>query len=94
MQIAMRVITSDRKPYGIVIIDVDMRPALDRVRSSVRPGESAYLVDAKGDYLVHPDTNREFGSQRGRPADWRHDMPYFASLLGAGKSLALQPDDD
>ena len=33
--------TSDGKPFGIVIVDVDMRPALDRVRSSVRPGESA-----------------------------------------------------
>ena len=29
----------DGKPFGIVIINVDMRPALDRVRSSVRPGE-------------------------------------------------------
>ena len=39
--------------------------ALDRVRSSVRPGESIYVVDAKGDYLVHPDRAREFGSQLG-----------------------------
>ena len=55
MQIAMPVMAPDGKPFGIVIVDVDMRPALDRVRSSVRPGESAYLVDGKGDYLVHPD---------------------------------------
>ena len=67
LQVATPVMTSDGKPYGIVIIDVDMRPALDRVRSSVRPGESAYLVDRKGDYLIHPDRPREFGSQRGKP---------------------------
>jgi PAS domain S-box-containing protein len=91
MQVAMPVLTSDGKPYGIVVVDIDMRPALDRVRSSVRPGESAYLIDAKGDYLIHPDLTREFGSQRGIAADWRRDMPWFASLLGASKSLALQP---
>jgi PAS domain S-box-containing protein len=94
LQAATPVMTSDGKPYGIVVIDVDMRPALERVRSSVRPGESAYLVDGKGDYLIHPDPGREFGSQRGRPADWRRDMPYFASLVGTTKSLARQPNED
>jgi PAS domain S-box-containing protein len=94
MQVATPVLTSDGKPYGIVIIDVDMRPALELVRSSVRQGESAYLVDRSGDYLVHPDTTREFGSQRGAPTDWWRNMPYFASLVGATKSTALQPNED
>ncbi len=93
MQIAMPVIASDGKPYGIVIINTDMRPALDRVRSSVRPGETAYLVDRNGDYLIHPDRNREFGSQRGTPTDWRRDMPYFASSLGATKGFAIEPQE-
>jgi hypothetical protein len=70
-----------------------MRPALDRVRSSVRPGETAYLVDRNGDYLIHPDRNREFGSQRGTPTDWRRDMPYFASSLGATKGFAIEPQE-
>jgi len=93
MQIAMPVLATDGKPYGIVIVDVDMRPALDRVRGSVRPGEQSYLVDGKGNYLVHPDRAREFGSQRDIPTDWRRDMPYFASSLGATKGFALQPDN-
>ena len=93
IQIAMPVMAADGKPYGIVIVDVDMRPALDRLRTSVRPGEQSYLVDSKGDYLVHPDRTREFGSQRGAPTDWRRDMPYFASSLGATKGFALQPDN-
>ena len=36
----------DGKPFGIVIINVDMRPALFRVRSSMRPGETIYVVNA------------------------------------------------
>ncbi|KAH2808279.1 hypothetical protein KXV85_006064, partial [Aspergillus fumigatus] len=48
-------IFSGSKMYGIVVIDVDMGPALDRVRKSPRPGETAYVVDAQGGYLVHPE---------------------------------------
>ena len=50
-------------------------PRFDRVRSSVRPGENVYVVDRQGDYLVHPDRAREFGSQLGKPTDWRSDFP-------------------
>ena len=78
--IAKPVMAPDGKPFGIVIINADMRPALDRVRSSVRKGEDAYVVDGRGEYLVHPDRAREFGSQLGKPNDWRSDLPALASL--------------
>ena len=86
--IAKPVMAPDGKLYGIVIINADMRPALDRVRSSVRKGEDAYVVDGRGEYLVHPDRAREFGSQLGKPNDWRSDLPALASLVGAPRSVA------
>jgi PAS domain S-box-containing protein len=93
--IAKPVIASDGKPFGIVVVNADMGPALDRVRSSVRPGESVYVVDGRGDYLVHPDRAREFGSQRGRPGDWRGDFPNLASSLGTTRSVArVVPEGD
>jgi PAS domain S-box-containing protein len=93
LQIAKPVLAPDGKPFGIVIINADMRPALNRVRSSVRPGEKVYVVDERGDYLVHPDPAREFGSQLGTPTDWRSDLPYLADSLGATRSVAqIVPD--
>lgn len=86
--IAKPVLAPDGKPFGIVIINADMGPALERVRSSLRPGETAYVVDRKGDYLVHPDRAREFGSQLGSGSDWRSDLPYLASSLGAMTPVA------
>ena len=81
------------KPFGIVIVNVDMRPALDRVRSSVRQGGSIYVVNARGDYLVHPDRAREFGSQLGTPNNWQTDFPHLASALGATQGVAqIVPD--
>ncbi len=84
LRIAMPVVAPDGKPFGIVIATADMRPALDGIRSSARHGESIYVVDARGNYLVHPDRAREFGS----PTDWRNDFPDLAALIGTTKSVA------
>ncbi|QDW36149.1 PAS domain S-box protein [Bradyrhizobium sp. KBS0727] len=88
MRIAMPIFAPGGKPFGIVIATADMRPALARVRASVRPGERVYVVDARGNYLVHPDRAREFGSQLGTPTDWRKDFPDLAASIGATKGVA------
>jgi PAS domain S-box-containing protein len=88
LRIATPIFTPDGNPFGIVIINVDMRPAFDRVRSSVRQGGKIYVVNARGDYLIHPDPAQEFGSQLGKPINWRADFPDLASSLGAVQSLS------
>jgi PAS domain S-box-containing protein len=93
LRVATPVFTPDGKPFGIVIINLDMRPAFDRVRSSIRQGGNIYVVNARGDYLVHPDPAREFGSQLGTPTNWQTDFPDLASSLGATQSVAqIMPD--
>jgi len=61
LRVASPIFADDGKPFGIFMINVDMRRAFDRVRSSVWPGETIYVVNRQGDYLVHPDRSREFG---------------------------------
>jgi PAS domain S-box-containing protein len=87
LRVATAVLKPGGEPFGILIINVDMRPALDRVRSAVRQGGAIYVVNKRGDYLVHPDPAREFGSQLGAPTSWQNDFPYFASSLGATQSV-------
>ncbi|MGA9088118.1 MAG: PAS domain S-box protein, partial [Bradyrhizobium sp.] len=88
LRVAAPIYSPDGKPFGIVIADVDMRPALDRARASVRQSGDIYVVNARGDYLVHPDPAREFGSQLGTPTSWQRDFPALASSLGASESAA------
>ena len=88
LRIATPVFTPDGKPFAIFIINVDMRPALARVRSSMRQGEAVYLVDGRGDYLVHPDPAREFGSQLGAPTNWQSDFPSLAASQGMPRGVA------
>src|SRR6266702_1021580 len=82
LRVAMPLFTPDGKPFGIIIANIDMRPALDRIRSTTSSAGEIYVVNSRGDYLVHPDRAREFGSLRGHPTNWRSDFPFFAALAG------------
>jgi PAS domain S-box-containing protein len=88
LRIATPIFTADDKPFGIFIVNIDMRPAFERVRSSMRKGGAIYLVNGRGDYLVHPDRSREFGALLGVPFDWQSDFPELASSLGTSQSFA------
>jgi PAS domain S-box-containing protein len=93
LRVASPIYAPDGKPYGIAVINVDMTPAFERLRQPTRQGEHIYIVDSKGDYLVHPDRNREFGSQLGKPTNWQNDFPFFAPLLGSTEGGAEAVDD-
>ncbi|MET4602240.1 PAS domain S-box-containing protein [Bradyrhizobium sp. JR4.1] len=82
MRVATPLFTPDSKPFGIVIANIDMRPALDRIRSTASAGGEIYVVNSRGDYLVHPDRTREFGALHGNGNDWRRDFPFFAARAG------------
>src|SRR5579871_1793341 len=88
LRVAAPVFAPDGKPFGIVVINVDMRPAFDHIRSSVRPGELIYVVGEDGEYLVHPERAYEFGAQHGRPSEWQADFPYLADSTKTGQGRA------
>lgn len=88
LRVASPIFGPDRQPFGIVMINLDMRNAFEHIRTSAWPGEQIYLVGGNGDYLLHPDQSREFGSQLGRPSRWQDDFPSFALLADAGGSAS------
>ncbi|WMT76761.1 PAS domain S-box protein [Bradyrhizobium sp. Ash2021] len=86
LRVATVVRAPDGRPFGIMIINVDMRPAFDRIRSSAVKGGRSYVVNAQGDFLVHPDRAREFGFASGKPVHIQDDFPDFAGILARGDS--------
>ncbi|MDF0498759.1 PAS domain S-box protein [Bradyrhizobium yuanmingense] len=94
MRAAMPLFTADDKPFGIIVANIDMRPALDRIRATTTSGGEIYVVNARGDYLVHPDRTREFGSSRGHPADWRKDLPFLSALAGTSDVVTRVTTDE
>ncbi len=86
LRIAAVVPTPEHKPFGIVVINVDMRPILKDIAASAPPEGQIYVVDERGNYLVHTNPDLEFGSQTGSLTQWRND---FAELVPAFDSGGL-----
>jgi PAS domain S-box-containing protein len=88
LRIATPLSAADGRPFGITIVDIDMQPAFDRVRASARGGGQIYVVDRRGDYLVHPDPAREFGTESGAVIRWQSDFPDLAAPPGPEQGVA------
>jgi PAS domain S-box-containing protein len=84
----------DNRPFGILMLDVDMRPIFRHLRAASRPGAELYVVNARGDYLLHPDPEREFGSKRGRSTKWQDDFPSLASATRTTQGFARIVQDE
>ena len=82
------VLAPDGKPFGILVLDVDMRPIFDHLRASVRPDAQLYVVNSKGEYLFHPDPQKEFASKRGVTARWQDDFPSLAAAINTTRNFA------
>ena len=73
----------DGQPFGMLIINVDMRPAFARIRAGTVADGRSYVVNEQGDYLVHPDQSREFGFELGKSFRIQDDFPVFSRILAA-----------
>ncbi|MDB9312381.1 methyl-accepting chemotaxis protein [Spirulina sp. CS-785/01] len=66
--------TGQRK--GILIANIFGKPLLDELRQSeLREGVKLYLLNQDGDYLLHPDSNREWGFDLGTESNIQQDFP-------------------
>jgi PAS domain S-box-containing protein len=85
LRVASLIPAPDGKPFGVVIINIDMRPIFDRLRSLTRVGGRLFLVDERGDYLLHPDAGKAFAFEFGRSARWQDDLPDLAKAVGSNR---------
>ncbi|MBX3117669.1 MAG: PAS domain S-box protein [Fimbriimonadaceae bacterium] len=88
----MRVCTPVHLPSGkvfaILVISIDMRIVLERIRSMAAVGATLYAVDSQGNYLIHPQKDREFASDLGKDSTWQEDFPSFTSAFASGEDIA------
>jgi PAS domain S-box-containing protein len=72
------------EPFGIVAINVELLSAFARIRSEAeRVGGQVLLTNERGDYLVHPDTSKEFAFERGGTSRVQDDFPDLAAAVGS-----------
>jgi len=92
LRVATPIHRPDGTPFGIVVINVDMRPTFARVSSVIRAGGQVYVVNDRGDYLLHPDAAKAFAFEFGKSARWQDDFPDLAraSIPETGTAQLVQ----
>ncbi|KPF94239.1 histidine kinase [Rhodopseudomonas sp. AAP120] len=72
--------TEAGEPFGLIVIDIDMRPTFERIRAALSEDTRSYIVEADGPYLVNLREGRIVPtSAAGR---WQDDFPALAAALG------------
>jgi PAS domain S-box-containing protein len=92
MRVATPIHKPDGAPFGVVVINLDMRPIFDRLRNLIRAGGQVYLVNEQGDYLLTPDAEKAFAFEFGKRARWQDDFPDLAnaSIPDSGTSRPIE----
>lgn len=87
LRIATPVRHPDGRPFGILIVNIDMRPVFTQLAAQVSGGETLYVTNREGDFLVHPDPALTFGFDLGA----RHRLQGLFPGLSELDSLAGRP---
>ncbi len=68
----------DGRLFGMVVVNMNVGPLLDRVADDAPPAARTYLANDAGDYLIHPDAARTFGFDLGKRYRLQEDFPGLA----------------
>jgi PAS domain S-box-containing protein len=93
LRVAAPVFAANGKPFGLLNVYVDPRPAFDRLRTGGPRDRAIYVVTERGDFLLRADSEREFGSESSRPARIQDEFPQLApALTASGWQARVMPD--
>lgn len=82
-------------PIGMLIVNIGMDRALDRLRATNSPDNANYFVNATGGILIHPERTAEFAFDLGDPTTLKDLEPDLAKLMdpsGSRKGIVLTSD--
>jgi PAS domain S-box-containing protein len=77
-------------PFGIVIINLDIRRVFDAAREVVTPDVTLYIANHEGDYLYHPNPDKTFGFERGQRHLIQDDFTANALKPVGGSGVTLK----
>ncbi|MEQ9122529.1 MAG: cache domain-containing protein, partial [Alphaproteobacteria bacterium] len=89
-RVAMPVFLPSGAPFGMVVVNIDMRPAFARARQAVDDSTEVRIADGLGRYLAHPDPARAFGFEFGDTGRIVDEFPDL-TLADGGFSLGGRP---
>ncbi len=94
VRVATPIKSKDYANVGIVVINVDLDGLFSRIRADLPSDIRALLTNGKGDYLIHPDTAKTFGFERGRQFLIQDEIQGVQAILDRGQEHAVLTVDD
>ncbi|WLQ12436.1 PAS domain S-box protein [Hahella aquimaris] len=85
LRVATPVINSAGNAFGILVINIDVGSMFADISAETQAGYRSYLTNQSGDFLIHADSNKEFGFDLGRRYRWGDEfsnIPVDAELFG------------
>jgi PAS domain S-box-containing protein len=73
----------DGKPFGILVINKDLRPRFSQM-AEASEGRQVRLFSERGEFVLHPDSSRAFGSQLGKHFGVADEFPDLRAALALG----------
>lgn len=91
-QVALPVYSSAGKVVGLLQIDVDLRELFASLKELALPFKDLYIANEQGDFLIHPDPKRTFGSERGQAFQLLQMFPKVEALFNGEEAILMVED--
>ncbi len=75
IRVAAPLFFQDDSRFGILIVELDLRPIFHQLASRAPDGSDVRMVNADGDYLLHPDSTKAFKFDQGGRSSFDDDLP-------------------
>ncbi|MBI5128988.1 MAG: response regulator [Rhodopseudomonas palustris] len=93
VRVSAPLFAEDGTRFGVLVANIDLSGAFRQLTRLARQGVIVYVVNDRGDYLLHPDKSREFGFEWGRPSRIQDDFPSLgAAVAGREQKTAIVED--
>lgn len=87
--------TTENDPFGIIIINMNFGAILQDVKNHLSSNLGLYIVEANGDYLIHPDQTKLYATDLKHEHRIQRDRPELLGIMANGKqqTATLIPTD-
>ena len=95
VHVATPLFTADGGPFGLAVIDLDLRQQFEQIRAKAVSGHRILLLNAKGEYLIQSDSEQVFARADGPTRRIYDEFPeYDEALAGAPNGNAVWTNRD
>ncbi len=77
------------QPVGVIAINTDLYASFEALMADLPARYQLYLANGAGDFLIHPDSRKAFGFDRGQRVLMQNEFPDAAELVLGQKTSVI-----